>query len=453
MDNLETQLDRVKTALMSKIPFLASLLREARIVKTEGISSPAATSPNSWIYVNPKKMKDMVFEEIAFCLAHEVLHCANLHARRGLGKEDHLKWNFAIDMVVNHLLSSLMAPPPWVITPRTVANTVDGNLEELEKMSDLEVYDLLLEKYDYETIDLDVDDDELQRQPADRLPDVVLKNPMYGGGEGESKEGDITGKESGDEESDEKSVQGDLMDEEPEDSETVQKGGDFNDKETEEKKQQWERNITKAATQQKMAGKMPAGLRRYVDGLLKPDLDVRSLIKQQIQNGLGNLVIDDWRRQSRKHPNLPGNKMLTTPTIWALTDTSGSITKEELRLFLGAIYEFASMADISIVPWDADVYKIIKANSKGQVISRVANSLKGGGGTVLKPPLEKVFSEMDARDIVCCLTDGGIFDLDEMETQKLLRKVNSKASTSFFCTTGQEEIEANGWKVLKIQPR
>lgn len=417
---------------MKKIPFIASLLREARIIETS-LPNPACTDPNGYIYLDPEQMEDMDFSEKAFTLAHEVMHCANFHAERAKNKDDKKKWNYATDCNVDHLLSTIMSVPDFVIRPETIVNTVGSevaDIETVENMSDMEIYSLLEKHYDYRKIDQDSNKGE--RSSFDKLPDVVSGSPMYSDGD-EGEKGDLS--------------EEDL--EEEKDGEVIQEGGKFNDEEKEERREQWERNIAKAATQQKLAGKMSAGLKRYVDDILKPDIDVKSLIKQQLHNGLGNLVINNWSREGRKNPKLPGTKMLTTPTIWAMIDTSGSISKEELKIFLGAVYEFTSRADVAVVPWDAEAYEIVKANSKGQVLSKIAKSLKGGGGTKILPALKRVFGEMDNRDIVCALTDGGIFDIDERETQDYLMKVKKKSSTSFICTT-RKKLEADGWNCLKM---
>jgi predicted metal-dependent peptidase len=433
---------RIKPAVIEKIPFIASLLRKARIFQTSDINAPAQVDIRGWIYVDPEKMRRMEVPEQVFTLAHEVMHVVNMHPKRTRNKEDRDKWNLATDCVVNRLLDTVFKASKYDIMPYTIANTdgIDYTEEEISKMSDEEIYQILLEDYDPEEKMSDNGSDMDQRVPADKLPDVLMKNPMYSPGEGDG------------EEDSEESIGGDLSDEKLE-GDMIQEGEEFNDAEDEEKKSEWKKSLVKASQlQEKSTGNMPSGLKRYVDELIKPDINVKSLIKQQIENGLGNLRINNWRRTSRKHPDFPGTRMLTTPTVWVLMDTSGSIKKKELSLFLGAVYEFTSRADVKIIPWDADSYDVLESSSKSQVMSNIADSLEGGGGTVILPCLEKVLDDMENRDVVCVLTDGGIQDIGRGKTKDYLRMINQKSSASFICTT-QKEIDADGWKVLKIMGR
>lgn len=433
---IEDRLDRIESALRIRIPFISSLVRKCRIVKTDSDNLPGAVgvSENGWLVINPNKFREMEFRDQCFVIAHGAMHIVNLHNRRGVDKNK-MVWNFAADASVNHLLDSIMNTPQDVVSLRTVAKIalkLDKNLDlnKLEKMADFEIYE-------------------------------NLPKPSESGGQDSGGDGNVSGGEGGkgkaysnnekakDDPSRGPNGEGDLLCQDPDGMGIIQDGAGFNNAEYGEKKERWNKALSKAAMDQKLAGDMPAGLERYVDDILKPDLDIKSLIKQFIQNGIGALKVNNWRRTSRKHPLLPGTKMLSTPTIWCLVDTSGSIGDEELELFLGTAYEFASRGEIRVIPWDAGSYEVLEARNKSQVMEKVGKKLEGGGGTKIIPPLEKVQEEMTSGDVVSVMTDGFIFDADENRAKELFDNVNSMSSSCFICTT-EDDVNVTGWKCLNI---
>lgn len=424
-EDVEDIIDRAETTLRIKIPFLASLLREARIYKKElDEGNVASVDKEGHIYIDPEDFAPMKFKDQVYILGHEVLHAANMHGARCENKE-HERWNLAADTKVNQMLSTMLETASGAVTPEHISKLANKDVEEVKADSDIELYD--------DIPPFDKDDD----------------GNGNGNGKGRGKsQGEGQGKSQGNKRPDDNKTGEDLSDEEKEGGDKVKDGGDFNDEENEVKKEEWEKNISKAAMKQKMAGTMPSGLERYVDDILSPDLDVKSLIKQQVQNGLSSIRINNWRRPSRKHKDLPGHKMLSTPTFWCLVDTSGSINDEELKMFLGVAHEFASRTDINVMSWDAEAYDVVEADNKRQVISKVAKEMEGGGGTKVQPCLNKVVDDMESNDIVGIMTDGHVFDWDEGKTSKLLKRVSTQASSAFVYTT-DEKIESKGWVTVQ----
>ena len=129
---------------------------------------------------------------------------------------------------------------------------------------------------------------------------------------------------------------------------------------------------------------------------------------------------------NRRSDDLPG-PINYRPTVWCLIDTSGSISEEELKYFLGIAKHEAGNASLRVIAWDAEAYEVLKADSPQQVARRVASKMKGGGGTVCKPVLEKVYRLINSGDAIIMLTDGDIFDAEKSETQEWFRRVSSKA--------------------------
>jgi len=121
-----------------------------------------------------------------------------------------------------------------------------------------------------------------------------------------------------------------------------------------------------------------------------------------------------------------------------------------LKQFLSEIYNIAKTSPVAVVAWDAQAYEVVEARSQGEVISKVASQMKGGGGTVIASALEKTLKRMRLRDIVVVFTDGEIFDISEDYTKRLLAEVAAKASVSVFATTHREH-EIDRWVLVKVK--
>jgi predicted metal-dependent peptidase len=215
----------------------------------------------------------------------------------------------------------------------------------------------------------------------------------------------------------------------------------------EELERRWKEAIASALLAQKTAGKLPAGAERLFDEVLKPKVNIRALFRQTIRSGLGRMVVSDWTRPSRKNPDLPGVKRLTIPNIWALLDTSGSIGEKELSLFVGTVLEFAGQTKVHVICWDAMAYEEIKLRNRS--VEPLKKKIKGGGGTVIHPALEKTLKQMRPLDMVAILSDFEILDWDEPKTQELLSKVAGRASAAVLLST-YKEVSHPRWRFLRL---
>lgn len=412
--NIAEDIKRIRAALCGRVPFMSSLLGRARIIVTGRVPT-AGVDKRTNVYISPKFWAKLNFPKQTWVIAHETIHAAFLHplreGRRVQNPErnpaKHEIWNIAADCVANTVLEELMQNPEmerFAVTADKIAELVGECANDIKKMSVEEVYDLL------------------------------TKNAVKSGKDGVVVEVDIIpgrmaeGKGNAIQEGDPSLVNGSPA----------------------EIKETWKKFVTRAYMAQKTAGTVPAGLERLVDGLIKPSIDPRSLIRRGIRHGLGKLIISDWRRPSRRYPDdLPWTRRLRIPTIWALVDSSGSIGEDELKLFLGTVYEFAKHTDIKVVSFDTEAYDLVTARKPAEVVSKVAKHIRGGGGTMIGKALEQTLTQMKNKDIVLVLTDMEIFDLNEPEVQHLLAAVAGRAGSCTFCTTEKETL-VKGWRVIKL---
>jgi predicted metal-dependent peptidase len=425
-ETLEGELKNINTALMARWPFLQSLLRRCRIVADTNVET-ACVNAKGEMRVNPEFLKGLNTKAKVLVYLHEALHIALLHPVRINGKDGEI-YDIAADSVVNTILAehdfSFASLPFKVITANDVAQMINKEPKEVVKMSAEEQYYWLMK---------------CEERPQ-------FENIMKDLSSGASGQG---GESSSDGENEEHGGEGA--------QEFVLQEGDAQaysaDKTPQEHEQYWRESITQSLVQAKLAGKLPSGVERIVEGFLKPKVDWKSLIKKHLLNGIGANVILCWKRPSRRHPLIPGVKRLTRPKAWFAVDTSGSISNDELQQFFGEMNAvMRNQGQGIIIPWDAQVYDSIDLKSSKDLARRIGDgSIKGGGGTVIAPALEKVINEMRQGDIVIITTDGYIHDIAEENTQPLLSAIGKKSSTAVFATTGATPILPQGWHTVKIE--
>jgi len=411
---IKEDFDKIKAALMAISPFMSALLRRARIVLSESIPTACVTLSYS-VVVNPNFLEMLGYADKTWVLGHETVHIAFDHVKRGRVQYPRI-WNLAADAVVNNMLEGFIRCS-----------------NEIKRFS-IRMYDMQSLLYQF---NIRVNHDELERMTVEEIYKLLLKIPWPrgpAGGDGDDLcERDLDGRG------------------EPSGGEVLQDGDPeiYGKGTSEEVADEWRKAIVKAYAQQKLAGKIPAGLKRLVDDILQAKVDWRALLRQGFHNGFGKTIVSTWRRPSRKHADFPGVHRFTYPRVHCLVDCSGSISEKEIEQFVGEIYALAKQSPVSVRAWDAEAYEEIRAESQREVVSKVAKRLKGGGGTVIKPALERTLELMRPKDIVVILTDGEIWDIDEAETRRLFSEVASKSSVSILAST-HRTLEIPMWHFVKV---
>lgn len=103
---IKEDFDKLKATLMSISPFMSALLRRARIVLSESVPT-ACVTPSYTVVVNPKFLEKLGYADKTWVMAHETVHIAFDHAKRG--RVQHPKiWNLAADAVVNNMLEGFI---------------------------------------------------------------------------------------------------------------------------------------------------------------------------------------------------------------------------------------------------------------------------------------------------------------------------------------------------------
>ena len=402
LENIRMDLRDIRIFCGRYFPFVVIPLSYARIVATEIIET-AGVDERGTLAINPSWWSSLKVEAKRFVAIHECLHAVLCHPFRMKGF-DHDLYNFVADGKVNHGISSARVSGVdydcgSIVTLNTLATVTGLRVEDLEKMSTEEIV-RVLEKYGGK---------------GGQCGDGGLGDDLIPG----IVEGEVI-------------QEGDRSVTEPKNRE------DF--------REAWKRLCEKAKAFAKQAGTLPAGLERIIDEVL----EVRPPWQVTVRFGLRNSSKFDasFAYPNRRSDDLPG-PINYRYTVWCLIDTSGSIGEDELRYFLGIVKHEARRASLRAIAWDAEAYEVLRAESPQQVARRVAPMMKGGGGTVCKLVLEKVYRFMNSGDAVIMLTDGDIFDVEKSETQEWFRRVSSKAGFAMIGYT-HKPVVAPGFTTAHI---
>ena len=461
ISSIRSDYDKLKASMTVVAPFISSLMSRARIVANRSVPTACVTKTGV-IVINPDFWEKASWADRAWVLAHEVFHLAFRDHRRQ-GNRNLYGWNICTDAVNNEVLKGMLRMPYSVMKMCVTMEKLyyDTNIfgmmnfDDFLKLSKEELYKLLPKRRGGEP-------PKCPRCGSTRVRCIKLSiNGMTGVARmkcddckyewdvevesGDGGEGYPIPVEDVEIDTNVGSDEGDVVQEG--DEEIYKEGREKDGGESDEK---WREKITKAYNVQKTIGTVPLGLERMVESILKPKIDWRSLLKQAMRIGLGKVVVETYRRPSRKHDDFPGMRKYSTPTIWVLVDLSGSVSDREAEQFIGEVYDMAGQAKVEVVCWDSYAYEPIEARNKSDVINKVVKRLRGGGGTVIEGALRKALKDMRLNDMVVILSDGDIYDLESDETKELFSNIAKRSSVSVFVST-HREVNIPGWRFIRLE--
>ena len=192
---------------------------------------------------------------------------------------------------------------------------------------------------------------------------------------------------------------GDSQDElEPGDPDPAQKAAD---------QREWQIATAQAAAAAKAMGKLPGSLERFVDEMMKPQVDWREVLRRFIDQASKNDF--SWRRPNRgalaHGVLLPGLFSQSCGKIQSWIDTSGSIDERTLNVFgseIAAVIEEVRPEETEVGYCDAEISHIDSFKDD----DRPTFKMHGGGGTDFRPPFERNETEQITPVCMIYLTDG-----------------------------------------------
>lgn len=335
---------KAKAILILDQPFFASILLTMPISEDNAVKTMATDGDS--IRYNSQWVESLSLKEVAFVLAHEVLHCVFQHMTRR-GSRNANRWNIAADYVINEALAneSFGTMPKGGLRDSNIFAKGGGTAEG--------IYSILPES--------------TESKGAGQKGGALDEIHDAGSDQGQKQVDQAT----------------------------------LNQKAAELRVR-----VTQAKNAAKMQGKLSAGLERLINDLIKTRTDWREVLRQFISSRAKNDF--NFARPKRRFlaedihlPSLDGQKI---GSIAVAVDCSGSVTDAQLKIFaseINAIFEDCAPSKIEVIYFDSKVLRIQSFN-EGESVQLEAI---GGGGTDFAP-IFKAINELPELPIACVvLTD------------------------------------------------
>jgi predicted metal-dependent peptidase len=275
------------------------------------------------LYYCPEFVSGITDDELVGVFVHEAMHVALLHMLR-LGNRDHLVANMAMDYAINPTIEGKYKLPAGGCNDPKYAN------------------------WTFE----DIYDDLMNNPPT---------HPGGGGKYGEGSWGQVLAPKNGN-------------------------GQEMSESEMKVMEAELKSTIANAAAVAKKQGKMPANIERFIDKLLKPQVDWREKLRAVVTGMYP--VGYTWRRFNRRLADegiyAPSILREGSGEIVVGIDTSGSIGKKELTTFfseLAAISEEVMPEKVHVLYIDSEVSGVDTFEAGDEIVARP----RGGGGTDFSP--------------------------------------------------------------------
>lgn len=379
MSDIDNQrLTETKTAMLLHVPFFASLMMDLMKIKVTkdpsiwhelGLSPTAATDGKTiWFY--DEFLTSLDIKEAVFVMCHEIGHMMWQHMPRAkvfvdLGfegqefRED--VWNIAGDFVINDML-------------------VKSNIGKMPKCG-LHAPN----KYTSEMLTDEVYRDLLKNAIKVPTPNKGKGDGGGGGGQGQQGQGGGQGKQGQGQGNGDGDLSGATLDAHINSTEQIPEV-------------ELKRAIATASEAAKAAGKMPAGLERFVEALLKPRVTWQERLRHHITRA-ATRECTTWtsphrRRLVTQQIYLPSYTGKGAGTVVVVFDTSGSIGGKELQVFMSELADILDTCKperVWLLSCDADIYEdAIHELYEGHDLINYPPKIRGGGGTSFIPPFQWV---------------------------------------------------------------
>jgi predicted metal-dependent peptidase len=157
---------------------------------------------------------------------------------------------------------------------------------------------------------------------------------------------------------------------------------------------------------QKQRGTIPGELKELIDNLYVSEeavIDWRAYLRRF--NGMASKV---YTKKTRRKPNKrfygnPALKIKQKKNTLVAIDTSGSVSKDDLKEFLSEIYHiWKTGTQVTVIECDASIGRVYEYKGK----SEEALEVTGRGGTSYEPVIDYLWDNKDKYQNLIYLTDG-----------------------------------------------
>lgn len=352
--SVEDKLLAARTSLLWDHPFFATLAIQLEVIDaTDDPAIDTMATDGKRLYVHGPFVETLKKDELVFVLAHEVMHNALQHHIRRQSRDPRL-WNVAADYVIN------------------------GELVET-KVGTMPKCGLLNARF------TGMSAEEVYR---------ILEEEGGGGGKGDGQDPGGCGG-------------------------VIDACSQYDENAIAEAQADIEMKVRQAAAiaKGKMAGNMPAGLKRLIDQLTRPKIDWRSVLRRFIDESITRDF--SWAKPNRRflHQNLilPGTVSDGLSRLTILFDTSGSVFDRKI------LTAFASEVNGAFGDGMIDRITLLYVDTKVQRVEEyeagdeLQMQPQGGGGTVFAEAFDWIGTNADDSSAVIVFTDMFIYDLAQLK--------------------------------------
>ena len=352
--------DRQK--LLMKLPFTGSLVMRLDLVPVSDVRLETASTDGDRIFVDVDFYSKLGAAERLFVLAHEVWHCALLHFLRRQNR-DRLLFNIAADLEIHFLLTDEGFEAPFVLPhdPRW------------KGLSAEEIYERLLTKDGFRMNGRESEHVKGlgEGEGFDRHLDsgadagIEKEGAACGGNDGRAASGANGGKPT--------------------------KGfdPDYTPRIAAGAAERCRERLTSAVQQaERTRGTLPAGLKRIVEAVLRPEIGWKELLAQFVTSCYGGSR--RWLPPARRHVwqglYLQSRRSEKLRAVVAV-DTSGS-TSDDLPSFfseLNALLGTFGAYELTVIQCDATVGAVETFDDASPLPPNRKWKATGGGGTDFRP--------------------------------------------------------------------
>jgi len=398
--------------LYLKHPFYNSLLSsiDLEIDSTEKSKKYGIFSPdNSSIIIDYnfaskelKKNKKLFF----YYIVHELLHIILKHKTRGIGKNN-MRWQLATDMAVEAVIHQDKVLNEIIQTPnqsKGIGKVYDYNDQVSSSAEDF-----------YRTLNIS-DLDQLSETKGDN---EESENPKQA-----QKEKKCDTDNESEEENISKTQNGNLNNHE----------WSMSDKDINEEENQINEKIMQAYQFIQMneglkgSGGVPGCFMEIIEGLTTPKTNLVHYINKIVQNF--KKYSNTYKRGDRRYLY---NKLIVPSKVKTYKhfkllfyiDTSGSVGTKELQKCLSELYHIIKSLksfEIDIVQSDVGIHDIYKVTDKTGLDLEKFLTVKGRGGTEMKPLFDLL--ETDTYDFTLVSSDWHLMDEELNGLEELTKSIN-----------------------------
>jgi predicted metal-dependent peptidase len=384
------RMDKAKFQMMHDHDFYAFMILTTEF--EESFEVPTMGTDGVKIWYNPTWTQSINDAECKGVLKHEGKHITHKHHIRGphhyspqdIDKMDekqkqevmlkHKKWNMACDYAINLELK-----------------------DEGETLPGQHLYDTKYKGMTAEAIYRSLKDEDVQCQTCKGSGELDKKGQPAEAGKGDQPCPDCGGG-------------GTQVVAIP--GEVFKKGGKPMSKAEQQKEEiKVDAKIINAAAQAKKAGRLPAGMDRFVEGLTRTDVDYRELLRYYVEKAMCRNDYD-WRMPNKRYACQQG---VYLPALWGeevknifvFMDTSGSIGQKELDILAGNVATIISTfnAEVTVAYIDTKVHNVETFTQQDLVNDKLKLKPQGGGGTRFSPAFEWIKDNDKRPQVVLYMTD------------------------------------------------